>query len=253
MSRRSSSVLRFSRVPSSRRVLSANDPPKKNRRSSSVAGVRREAPPTDPDFQYANRVMHTKKDLCSFREIQIPETVKDLDVSHNQITDFAGLGSLKQLESLNVSFNKIKNFSGFPYFTHLRSVNIVGNDVAKNMFARVALIILCPTLRVINGENIRPNEQRMAKEYKPEHAALLRAGWTIKYPAPSAADMAKIKKEIASEFASRNPVRVRNAPKVVAKPPRKQSEVYKDVISHQEAELKSITEQIDKLSRRQNK
>ena len=248
MSRRSSSVLRLARVPASRRVLEANDAPKKRRRSSSVVGVRHEAPLTEPNFLFGGRVMHTKRDLCSFRDLDVPDSVKDLDVSHNQLSDFTGLASLKQLESLNVSFNKIKTFTGFPYFSRLRSINVVGNDVAKNMFVRVALIVLCPTLRVINGENVRPNEQRMAKEYTAEQGSLLRAGWTIQYPPPSEKELGRIKKEIASQFTVRKPVRVRNAPKMVAKPVKKQSEVYRDVISTQEAELKAMSEKLSRLS-----
>lgn len=251
MNRRSASVSRFSRLPASHRhSVPINTATK---RSASVASARATpAPAAEPNFNFSKKVIHTKKDLLSFTDLQIPETTKDVNVSQNKLTDFTGLNALKHLESLDVSHNRIKSLSGFPHLPHLRSINVLGNEIMKNQFIRVALVVVCPTLRVINGEAVRPNELRIVKEYNAEHAALLRSGWSIAHPAPPPAEVLKIKKALAAKIVGK-PTKTRAQPRIVTKTPKKQSEVYSEILATQDAELKAMTEQLNRLKGVKNK
>ena len=247
MNRRSASVSRFSRLPASHRhSVPINNA---NRRSASVASSRpAPAPAAEPNFNYSKKVIHNKKDLTSFSDLQIPESTQDVNVSYNKLTDFTGLNALKSLESLDVSHNRIKSLAGFPHLPRLRSINVLGNEIMKNQFIRIALVVVCPTLRVINGDPVRPNELRIVKEYNADHAALLRSGWNVAHPAPPPAEVVKIKKALSAQLVTK-PAKSRAQPKIVTRTPRKQSEVYSEILAHQDAELKALSEQMNKLKK----
>lgn len=204
---------------------------------------------TEPVFEFSNKIIHPKKELTSFANLLIHQSTREIDVSRNWITDFNGLPSLNHLETLNVSNNRIESFQGFPHFTHLAKITITGNPVARNEYHRIALLMICPTLKVINGDYVSPNELKIVKEYPRECASLVRAGWQIKYPPPKAEDIPKLKKGIAKSVAvRREPAKVVAAPRVLGRP-KKQSAVLQEMISVQEAEMRALTQQMEKLNR----
>ena len=242
---------RFSRAPSASR--GAVVPPRNNGLSrtgllASVASGEESKIVTEPAYEYSNKIIHPRKELDSFANLLIHQNTREIDVSGNLLTDFNGLPSLRHLETLNVSKNKILSFQGFPHFTHLTNINVTGNPVAKNEYHRIALLIICPSLKVINGEYVRPNELSIVKTYPRECSELLRAGWQLKYPPPKQSDIPKLKKEIAKSVAARrDPVKVSAAPTVMHRP-KKQSVVYKEMLAKQEAEMRAITQQIEKIT-----
>lgn len=244
------SVSRFSRAPSASRPT-VQAPKATTTRTGTLAapgGPTDARLVTEPVFEFANKLFHKKRELTSFANLLIHPGTREIDVSSNLITDFNGLPGLKDLETLNVANNRIESFQGFPHFTHLAKITVTGNPVAKNDYHRIALLMICPTLKVINGEYVSPNEMKIVKEYPKECVALVRAGWQIKYPPPKPGDLPKLKKGIAKSVAvRREPTKVSAAPRVLGRP-KKQSSVFKEMLSVQEAEMRALTQQMDKIS-----
>lgn len=249
MLRRSASVGRFSRVPTNQRTTGSS-----LTRTSSISRIgsvsHRET--VQPSYNFGNKVVHVRKKLASITDLDIPPSTKELTVAHNLLTNLNGLGSAKDLEVLDVSNNKLRSLLNFPYLPKLRSINVQGNiDLMRNEFYRVGLVVLYPTLRMINGDIIRPNELRIAKEYTGEHAALLRAGWQLKYPPPKGIEMRNAKKSIAQEMVAREPLHMgRTAPKMSARVPKKQSAVLDDQLRRQEDEMMALMEEMNKLNKK---
>ena len=233
--------------PDGRTTKPDSPKPVKLNLSAGLSYIPKEKKISEAQFAFANKIIHAKRGLKSFDLLKIPQNAKEIDVSGNQLTDFDGLANLRDLETFNIAENKFESFLRFPHLPHLKNISVAGNPVARNQYYRTALLILCPTLHVIDGDVVRPNEHKIAKMYPPECASLLRTGWKIAYPPPKDTEVAEIKKGLMlTASPRRSPARAPTSPRPLG-PPLKQSEVYERELFLQELELRAVARRVHQL------
>lgn len=239
----------FSRVPQSQKISCPIAAPR--RRSASVSHRSVVTRPSPPNFNFSDRVIHISSRLVSFEDIEIPSRTREIDLSGNMICSFIGLGDLTRLEILTLTDNCFSSFAGFPRFPRLHKMTITGNNSICGMqFYRIALLVLCPTLRIIDGERVRTEEVRVAKEYNAEHASLIRSGWKIAYPPPNARNIGALKRAIVVSMTSVHPGKEPVSPKIMTRRTMRQSEILAREIKAVTANISIIAADVDVLKRR---
>eukprot|EP00047_Mylnosiga_fluctuans_P003278 m.228349 g.228349 ORF g.228349 m.228349 type:complete len:175 (+) comp11731_c0_seq1:69-593(+) len=63
--------------------------------------------------------------------VRYAESIRDLDISHNEFTDLKSLAPITQLVSLVVDNNHINSHVKFPYLPNLRILYINHNDISN--------------------------------------------------------------------------------------------------------------------------
>ena len=221
--------------------------PPKMHLSGKLGQAAREKKVTEAEFSFSGKVIHPRRGLTSFDLLKIPTNVREIDVSGNKIKSFDGLANLQYLETLNIANNNITSFARFPHLPRLTSITITGNPVARNEYHRTALLLLCRSLKVINGEIVRPNEWNITKLYPADCPFLLRSGWKICYPPPKETDIPGIRRGFVEASPKRSPVKAATSPRPTGTP-KKQSEVYENQLIQTELELHAVKRQYHKLA-----
>lgn len=252
ISSRKSSVSRFSlhntnkplRLSSSIRSASISNLKKANETSRTTKKRQ------DPKVSISTHIIHTNQSLSTFNDLNIPPNTKWLSVEHNNLQNFNGFPSLLKLEKLDISHNPIESLLEIPILPSIKSINISSTPFGNTEFARISLIILFgSTLRNINGEGIKSSEVKVSKEYSPECANLIRAGWIATYPPPNPQDIIRIKKKLSKNLSARHKNRKEVKPAITIRTTEHQSSWCKRKIEAQNREMNLLLEEINRLEK----
>jgi hypothetical protein len=126
--------------------------------------------------------------------------VKTVLLRENLIESFAGMPSSATLENLDLSGNPLLNLRGFPHFPHLISISVWNTPFGKCSSHRLALLLVCPSLRKINGIGVSPQEKRHAEAFPSDCINLVRAGWTGASTIPSEAQLRIIRRQLTDQW-----------------------------------------------------
>jgi len=165
-----------------------------------------------------------------------------------------GCPNLSHLQTIDLSQNPLSSLKGFPTFKSLQTINVEKTPFAKHQYYRIALIILCNSLRVINGDRITASERNVAHQYSSEFIGLIRSGWIPTYPPPKAEQMSKIRAEISSQLTAsvihrdRPLFKTANSRRSV----KKQSILFSEEIAQQNAEIEELEKEIAELQQQHN-
>jgi hypothetical protein len=196
---------------------------------------------------FGTNAVFVNKSIHSLTALSLPPNIKILNVEQNLIADFVGFNSAPHLETLKLSGNPIASLRGMPHLPKLTTIELSHTPFCKQQFYRVALLILFgKSLRLIDGERITGTERQIASSYPPGTDALVRAGWIVTYPPPSANDMAKIKSNLSSKLALERAAGPKTGGTIIRKPTR-QSQILDDRLSFQDSEMKKLAEEIQAI------
>lgn len=246
VSSRKSSVSRFSLSNTNRPMRLSSSV-----RSASISNLKKTNQSTkrqDPKVSISSNIIHTRQGLESFNDLNIPHNTRNISVEYNNLQNFNGLPSLSKLEVLDISHNPIESLLEIPALPSIKSINISYTPFGNTEFARIALLLLFgSTLRSINGEGIKTAEIKVAKEYSPDCAHLVRAGWIVTYPPPNPQEILKIKKKLSKNLSARNRKRKEVKPVISVRATEHQSSWCKRKIDAQNREMDKLLEEINKL------
>ena len=100
--------------------------------------------------------------ITSFSEINCPNIVNYLDLSNNNITDFSSFWPSYQLKTLILDGNPILSFQNFPQQHNIENISLLFTPISKHPnFRLLALFALGINLKVINGEDVTPEELKL--------------------------------------------------------------------------------------------
>lgn len=153
----------------------------------------------EPIINFDDKIVHSNQELNSFTALRIDSATKSLNVENNKLTDFKGLPALQHLTEFVFSNNPINTLFAFPSLPKLLTIVCNSTPLSNQEFFRIALILMCPSLHKINGEVVRSSERKVAKEYSPDCVSLVRSGWTVSYPPPTAQEIITIKRTLTQQ------------------------------------------------------
>jgi hypothetical protein len=169
-------------------------------------------------------------------------------LSNNPIQTFFGFPPIATLTHLEMDQTKIRDFRGFPVLPNLISISFLDTPVIAHSQVRIAVLLITNSnLRYINGDLVSGSERRLAKLYPPECSALVRGGWMPSIPPPTYPEISVIHNEIAeNRYISEQSQRKPKPDEIDA--PTRQSDVYKQTLERQNAEISQLQEAILALS-----
>jgi hypothetical protein len=186
----------------------------------------------------SNTVLCSKQNLDDISSIDIPSNTEILCISYNRITSFTGFPDLHSLVELDMCFNRIQNFADFPQFPQLEKIDLSHNPVAERRHFRISLIVLQPKLKFINGTRISKSEKKISELYQQNVCDLLRNGWEMTFPPPSQVDINESQPKIMKK---------EHCPSLTNKKLITQDQFFVSTIQDQEAELRSLEEEINQF------
>jgi len=141
-----------------------------------------------------------RKGLVDGSPIELPENIKSLLLSDNHLSDFMCVPGSDSVTWLDASRNPLQSLRGFPSFRRLKTADFADTPFSKGMNYRMALILVCPTLTVIDGVGVAPEERRAASAFPPECVDLVRSGWCGSLTAPAPEDIAALRRALAGRI-----------------------------------------------------
>ena len=120
-------------------------------------------------------------------------SMKQLDLSFTPIQTIEGLQLQPKLDTLIADSSELVNFKNFRAVQKISSISIK-NTPASHLpnFKLSLLIVIGPSLRVINGVYISQKLREKAAKYPPIASDLINCGWIAEYPCPDDESLEKI-------------------------------------------------------------
>lgn len=120
-------------------------------------------------------------------------SMKQLDLSFTPIQTIEGLQLQPKLDTLIADSSELVNFKNFRAVQKISSISIK-NTPASHLpnFKLSLLIVIGPSLRVINGQYISSKLREKASQFPPIASDLINCGWMAEYPCPDESDLEKI-------------------------------------------------------------
>ena len=200
---------------------------------------------------FGTSLFMSNKGLTSFSQLSFNHELKEINLSNNEFIDFYGFPTLPNLTLLDLSKNPIASLKGFPSFPKLDAIVLKGTPVSRNEYYRIGLILLCPSIKIIDGTFVTLNERQLAKKYPSECRNLIRVGWNPKYPPPNPSEFVKIRASLSSnqQKAFQMSASKRSQPQPLRKI-QKQSEIFKQNIEKQQLAIDKLNKEIKKIENR---
>ena len=175
--------------------------------------------------------------------------VEDLILDSNPITSFQGFPPMHSLKQLSMNNTSVTNFRGFPHVPNLEVISLKCTPVMSHPYARTAVLLLCPRIRVINGEPVTGSERQLCKLYPSECSSLVRSGWMPTIPAPNESDLENISRHLVEKRRATQQRSSTRQPKPITAPETKvkQSEYLEQKIREREMDIERIKAEIEKL------
>lgn len=121
------------------------------------------------------------------------ETMKKLDLSFTHLTSLVGLAYQPKLDSLILDSSDLINFKNFRAVQKISSISLRNTPAAATPnFKLSLLLVIGPSLRVINGQRVSDRLREKAKQYPEIASDLVNCGWMAQYPCPDDLEMEDI-------------------------------------------------------------
>ena len=210
-----------------------------------------QVPPTDRDIcgtLFSGRLIAVGAGLYHCKGLP-PTGIEDLILDQNPISSFVGFPPMHSLKSLSMNSTNISDFRGFPLLPNLEVISLNGTPVMSHPYARLALLLLCPRVRTVNGEPVTGSERQLTKLYPSECPSLIRSGWMPTVPPPKEKDIEKISRTLVEKRRAAYKREPQKVVKPLSKPETqvKQSDYLAYKIMEKEMDIERIQEEIDKL------
>lgn len=203
-------------------------------------------------MNFGTNLFLSNKRINSFVQLDLKNEFKEINLSKNEIKDFLGFPSLANLHTLDLSENPIESLKGFPKMNSLSTIMIKNSPFSRSQFYRIGLLLVCPTLKIIDGQHVSNVERQLAKSYPVECQDLVRNGWIPKYPPPKENEFSKIRAKMVSSNRTnnRNTNYTKNSEK--KRKLQKQSLIFAANIQSQNDKINSLLSQIEEIEARIN-
>lgn len=180
----------------------------------------------------------------------IPATgYHELMLDMNPISSFQGFPPISGLKKLSINGANFTDFRGFPTLANLEDISLKGSPVMSHSYARIALLILCPTLKTINGEAITNPERTLAKSYPSGCGLVIRSGWMPTIPPPSAEEIDSIVLKLVESKRTAHKSSQEQASKQITAPEErvKYSDYLRRLIREQESRIENFKKEIEAI------
>jgi hypothetical protein len=140
--------------------------------------------------------------------------LKHLDLSLTSLQTLTGLTFQPHIESINLDSSDLQNFKNFSAIQKVTSVSIKSTPVSQLPHFKLSLVlVLGPSLRVINGVQVTEKLKSRAREFPAIAAALVNCGWIVEYPCPEGPQLDEIKEVFGFSESGPPPAPVKATPK----------------------------------------
>ena len=207
--------------------------------------------PTERDIRgkiFDGRLIAVNAGITNFKLLPT-SGYTELVLDKNMISSFQGFPPLSTLKKLSVNGAGFTDFRFFPTLPALESISLKGSPVMSHPYARIALIILCPSLKTINDDGITNPERTLARSYPSGCQLVIRSGWMPTIPPPSADEIEGIVTRLVEEKRTVHISRqIEDAKDVNAPQARvKLSDWLQRQIREQELRIEKLTKEIEGL------
>jgi hypothetical protein len=107
-----------------------------------------------------------------------------LSFDSNPIVSFTGFSQHPTLKNLYLNNTKLVSFSDAPDLPVLELISLRDTPLAYYSTLPIMVLILYPTVTFVNGEGVRPEDQRSADRLREQVAPFLLQGWILSAPNP---------------------------------------------------------------------
>ena len=122
-------------------------------------------------------------------------SMKQLDLSFTPLKTIEGLMLQPRLDTLIADSSELSNFKNFRAVQKISSISIRNTPVSHlPNFKLSLLIVIGPSLRVINGQYISKKLREKAAQFPPIASDLVNCGWIAEYPCPEEPELDEISK-----------------------------------------------------------
>lgn len=130
--------------------------------------------------------------IKDFSAIKSRKSLRELNITRCKVTSLQGLHVQPNIETFIAEGSGLNSFNNFLSIANASVYNLINTPLSKKPNYILALTILSPDIRIVDGKLVSETIKRKARAYPSCARDLLSAGWELIYPCPDDEHMAEL-------------------------------------------------------------